>query len=1080
LSEFDRLLLLTGKMSMTDGIQLLRNYAERGDEAAFRELVERYINLVYSVAIRRVGGDADLARDVAQTVFTDLARKARSLGQVRSLGGWLHRHTGFVAATVVRRERSRHARERQAVEMNTLHDIPDSTWQQLAPVLDETIDALDAADREAIVLRFFEQHDLREVGAALGISDDAAQKRVSRAIEKLRVLLAQRGVSLGVTVLASLMIAQAVSAAPIGLGASVSQTALVAAASGAGITLALGKLFSSVAFKVTLGMTAVAVVSTCYFLVKHSTSNPKTKLARANSAAKQSVASISTPQNFPAVETNPISAIPPNAGDKLVLHIVANDTGNPIAGATVAFWVRENDATNRPLNIPTEITADKLGVCEISIPRDAVALLGVGSRTDEYVDTAFVWIPERGERIPQQYTLRLDNAAPIGGLVVDENGKPVAGANVTVETGGNSAPEDNPSPPHISTAATERAVTDAEGRWRIARFSKKGIAALNFNVAHPDYVSEMLFAYINENDPEITQSLLAGTYVHKLDRGVLVSGIVVDTEGQPVSGAKVVAISGGSPPRTTTNQSDGTFTLKGCRVGPSQINAEAHGFAQATVNVEITTNQTPLRLELRRGNLLRLRVVDTNGMPVTNATVSLNFNPTGANRGQAGGRYGSPGQFRKQTDAHGRITWDSAPEGPLFFGIHANGYEWAQNVQVKADGEEHLVTLHAAQTISGSVRDAATSQPISTFRIVTGEVRLPPSADGTNVDWGRSQTFRGGTFRFQDDNPGAGSKEYKFEADGYAPFVTRMVGPDEGDVSFGIVLYPAVATTITVLLPDGQPATNASIGLDIPGKNLDWILKPGGFSSAPLGSHNNVFSADDAGRFVLPPDDTVTRVIAASPDGYAESTPAALAAESTMRLQTWGRLEGTLLTGGKPAVGQVLSLGRSGPGAAMMGRFFSAETDADGHFAFPKVPPGQISLFQKYSQGEYHEYHPFQVPPVTVRLGETTTVSLFLYNVTARLSLPAGVDMETNWNMSAVALADGSRVSKSLKESGNGTWVAEGVAAGDYTLQASVLDSAPTGGVFKVRLQAKVSFTVPSDPPGGTLDLGEIILQRVQ
>ena len=1060
-------------MSMTDGIQLLRNYAERGDEDAFRELVERYINLVYSAAIRRVGGDADLARDVAQTVFTDLARKARSLGHVRSLGGWLHRHTGFVAATAVRRERSRHARERQAVEMNTLHDIPDSTWRQLAPVLDETIDALDAADREAIVLRFFEQRDLREVGAALGISDDAAQKRVSRAIEKLRILLAQRGVSLGVTVLASLILAQAVSAAPIGLGASVSQAALVAAASGAGITLALGKLISSVAFKVTLGMTAVAIVSTCYFLVKHSTSNPKTNLPQGNSVAKQPVASISTPQNFPAVEMNPIVAKPANAGDKLVLNIISADTGKSVAGATVAFWVRENDATNRPLNKPTELTADKLGVCEIPISRDTVAQLGVGSRTDGYVDTAFVWIPERGERIPQQYTLRLDNAAPIGGLVVDENGKPVAGANVTVETGGKSASEDNPSPPHIFTAATEGAVTDAQGRWRIARFSKKAISTLNFQVRHPDYVAKMGIAYIN--NPEIEQPLLAGTYTYKLDHGVSVSGIVVDTEGQPVSGAKVVAISGGFP-RITTNEPDGTFTLNGCRAGPTQINAEAHGFAQATVNVEITTNQTPLRLELKRGNLLRLRVVDTNGMPVSNAIVSLNFNPTEATRAQVGGRYGSPGQFRKQTDTNGRITWDSAPEGSLLFGIHANGYEWAQNVQVKADGEEHLVTLHAAQTISGSVRDAATSQPISTFRIVTGEVGLPPLADGTNVDWGRSQTFRDGTFRFQDDNPGAGSKEYKLEADGYAPFVTRAVGPDEGQVSFDIVLYPAVATTITVLLPDGQPATNAPIGLDIPGKNLDWILKPGGFNSAPLGSHNNVFSADDAGRFVLPPDDTVTRVIAASPDGYAESTPAALAAESTMRLQTWGRLEGTLLSGGKPAAGRVLTLGRSGT----FSRFFIVETDADGHFAFPKVPPGQISLFQTFTQGAYREYHRFQIPAVTVRLGETTTVSLVLYNVTARLSLPAGAEMETNWNMSAVALRDGSRVSESFKESGDGTWVAEGVEAGDYTLQASVLDSAPTGGDSRARLQAKVSFTVPSDPPGGTLDLGEIILKPDQ
>ncbi len=193
-----------------DSVGLLRDYAEHGNEAAFGEVVARYIDLVYSTAVRRVGGDADLARDVTQTVFTDLARKARSLGGQVMLGGWLHRHTGFVSASVVRSERRRQAREQQAAEMNTLHHFPDPAWQQLAPVLDESIDALDAPDRQAILLRFYERRDLRSVGAALGVSDDAAQKRVGRALDKLRALLANRGVTLSGAALAGLMAAEAV------------------------------------------------------------------------------------------------------------------------------------------------------------------------------------------------------------------------------------------------------------------------------------------------------------------------------------------------------------------------------------------------------------------------------------------------------------------------------------------------------------------------------------------------------------------------------------------------------------------------------------------------------------------------------------------------------------------------------------------------------------------------------------------------------------------------------------------------------------------------------------------------------
>src|ERR1041385_7990980 len=187
---------------MTDAQFLLRQYVERGSDSAFRELVTRYVDFVYSVALRRVGGNTHLAQDVTQAVFTDLARKARTLPRDVMLGGWLHRHTCFVSSTTIRNERRRQARERSAVEMNALHAPGDADWNRLVPILDEAVDQLGADDRQAIILRFFEGLDLRAVGAAFGGTDDAAQKRVSRALDKLRELLFQRGVTLAVTALA--------------------------------------------------------------------------------------------------------------------------------------------------------------------------------------------------------------------------------------------------------------------------------------------------------------------------------------------------------------------------------------------------------------------------------------------------------------------------------------------------------------------------------------------------------------------------------------------------------------------------------------------------------------------------------------------------------------------------------------------------------------------------------------------------------------------------------------------------------------------------------------------------------------
>ena len=161
---------------MTETQEQLQLYAKQGCEQAFRELVTRYVNLVYSTALRRVNDNSQMAQDVAQMVFTDLAHKAKTLPCDVALGGWLHRHTCFTASTAMRNEQRRQTRERIAVEMNTLNESTESNWKELALIVDDVIDQLDTPDREAIVLRFFEQLDFRSVGSAIGVSEDAAQK----------------------------------------------------------------------------------------------------------------------------------------------------------------------------------------------------------------------------------------------------------------------------------------------------------------------------------------------------------------------------------------------------------------------------------------------------------------------------------------------------------------------------------------------------------------------------------------------------------------------------------------------------------------------------------------------------------------------------------------------------------------------------------------------------------------------------------------------------------------------------------------------------------------------------------------
>jgi RNA polymerase sigma factor (sigma-70 family) len=211
---------------MTDSQHLLSEFAQHRSESAFQELVVRYVDLVYSTALRLVEGDAHRAKDVCQTVFIDLAHMAAKLAPDSKIGGWLHRHTCLVARSLMRSDRRRQIRERHAAAMNALDSLPDPAFADLAPVLDETINELGSDDREVILLRFFEGHKLRSIGEALGVSENVAQKRVARALEELAVLLRRRGYVVPVAALTTWLTAEAVNAAPLGLAVGLTQATL--------------------------------------------------------------------------------------------------------------------------------------------------------------------------------------------------------------------------------------------------------------------------------------------------------------------------------------------------------------------------------------------------------------------------------------------------------------------------------------------------------------------------------------------------------------------------------------------------------------------------------------------------------------------------------------------------------------------------------------------------------------------------------------------------------------------------------------------------------------------------------------
>jgi RNA polymerase sigma factor (sigma-70 family) len=211
---------------MTSDLDLLRQFTQENSQDAFTEIVRRHVNLVYSAALRQVRSP-QLAEEIAQSVFADLARAAGKLKPDTILIAWLYAVTRRTAIDVIRKESRRQLREQIAVEMNNMNATA-KDWTQIEPLLDDAMAALDETDRSAILLRYFENKNLREIGANLKISDDAAQKRISRALERLREFFSKRNVAIGASGLAVLISANAVQAAPVGLVATISSTVALA------------------------------------------------------------------------------------------------------------------------------------------------------------------------------------------------------------------------------------------------------------------------------------------------------------------------------------------------------------------------------------------------------------------------------------------------------------------------------------------------------------------------------------------------------------------------------------------------------------------------------------------------------------------------------------------------------------------------------------------------------------------------------------------------------------------------------------------------------------------------------------
>lgn len=1120
---------MQGEMNDADG-QCLRRYRDTGDADAFSQLLRRHVNLVYSAAFRQTGEDALAAEDVTQTVFIALARKAGALVDHPCLSGWLYSSVRIAAAEHRRAEARRRVRETHFAAMTDSVCPPSlPEWNRIRPVLDAAMEELADADRDAVVLRFFEQQSHAEIGRRLGISENSARMRVSRALEKLRISLEGRGIVSAAEALGMLLAQHAVGAAPDALVDRIASKVLEGV--GAPTTAVFGRPQMPSRFWVLAGLSIVTAILVFQRGPWGPTSGLKSSrpasvspvvIADSGSGGASLVGEVGIPSDKGQSERG-VAGLDSGSDDGLTFKVVDRRTGEPIPqGALrqrVSMGPWPDGTTSRSLSTTGE------GTALIPVP-SGVQLLEIVTRIDGFADTRLQWQPPRGHAIPTNYVLQLEPGVPLGGTVLDPEGNPAAGAEVVVSLSELGSAVQGPESHEFGSMT---AVTDNAGHWTLARVGSDVLARCSVRATHPEFQpSETLWL---RDSPDGERALRTQTQVLRLSRSRILKGSVVDELGQGIADAKVLVLEPSQ--REVVTEWDGSFSMAGCPVSNHWVLVAASGFAPARFAIRPSESPDPIQFSLERSGVMKVRVRDEDGMPIKNAWFGLSGRPGVLPRDDGFPATPSLALFRGLTDAEGRCEWADAPMGPSRYDFFAEGFEARYRVEISADGVEHEVVLNPAVhlVVHGDVVDAATGRAIPRFKLGLGYLALDHPDGKPRVRFMDDESswlrFEGDRFNHVFREPlitGTGDSRVaiKVEAEGYEPWFSRPLKLNEGDVPMQVALRPAEGLRITVRLPDGSPASGAEVGLVRAGDRF-WLKRT--HFSRGRGIDPSMFLTTDAeGGVHLNRERDVVQLLVAHESGFARVSLSSLVDGGEVRLDPWAQIEIVMENSARNDVGAWVRMPDLGTGDLdLESAVLEDISPAQKRPQFPSIPPGEWSVSEVrrvVTPGGSTTYQPGRTRRVRLEPGEVARVSFEPsgYRVTGRVQVPPGFvapphsswggrlawthpgipvptpeimespDSLATWRSQPgirEALEAAEARSRFLAVAGDGTFAADSVEPGDYKLELFLLtfeeeaQGADVSMKTGMALQARREISVPSTPESGELDVGTVNLSAV-
>lgn len=363
------------------------------------------------------------------------------------------------------------------------------------------------------------------------------------------------------------------------------------------------------------------------------------------------------------------------------------------------------------------LSSDENGLVNITEPKNKrLADLTLWVTREGYVPKIVTW--RNGSPHPKTYTMRLDRALTIGGLISDEDGVPIANVNIR----GPGIPTDFP-PEHISFHTTESAVhSDAEGKWS-SPFVPLNYDTVRLVLTHPDFEVNQTKVSIDRRSKSDLKLVLR--------RGYRVSGIVKSKAGQPIAKAEIREVRDRSrrQKHEAISAADGSFALNGLS-GRRTVSlvAQAEGYALEVIELELTKDRNDIEFKLPKGRLLKGRITDLAGIPLSKVLVGT----------QSDTPWNRVYKWRTRTDETGRFVWNSAPQEALEYWINAKGFKHRSRIQLVADGSEHEIQLSPAEApivITGTAVDAESGESIPEFEALVGELRHLNIMGNIPTDW---------------------------------------------------------------------------------------------------------------------------------------------------------------------------------------------------------------------------------------------------------------------------------------------------------------------------------------------------------